>query len=112
MDPMTAMILATLGPQLFSMILGGGGNDNTTTQETVTETPRTGYQSPTLGLMDPMVGKMLMQNLSRMGRAGFPSGSGNPFAGGISQQIMDLLGGEASGLAKRYSLPQGKIKRA
>jgi len=99
MDPLT--LIAMLAPSLLSTLFGGGEAGGGEQQRTVTtETPPRGYQSPMLGLMDPLMADQLLRQLQSYSGAGMPSGVGNVSPG--LQGILDLLGGDWGELLKGY----------
>jgi hypothetical protein len=63
-------------------------NPQVQTIRTEQETTPRGYQSPLLGLVDPLMFESLLRNLQSYQGAGMPSGVG----GGASSSITNLLG--------------------
>lgn len=96
-DPVSAGIgILSLITQLFKK------NPKQTTE--VTSTPG-GYQSPTLGLMDPLIGMLLTENQMRYSGAGFPGGAGLDTSN--SMQLLNFLKGEYPRL---LALTKGGLK--
>lgn len=86
---------------LLPMLFGGGSSGGGEQQRTVTtETPPRGYQSPMLGLMDPLMGDQLLRQFQSYSGAGMPGGVGNVSPG--LQGILDLLGGDWGELLEGY----------
>jgi len=85
-----SILASTLLPMLFGGKGSSGlfGGEQTQRQVTETETPRRGYQSPYLGMLDPTVLRSLLQNFSQFSGFGMPGGGG---AGGDFSWIQDIL---------------------
>ena len=101
MDPILALLLG-LGPGVMQMLLGGNQPQQQQQTSTVTQDP-TGYQSPILGLLDPLMFQSILQRLQQFSGAGMPGG-----VGGTSpaiNDILNLLGGEWGGLLDQYGKP-------
>jgi hypothetical protein len=106
-------ILAGIAPVVLASIIGGaasllgalfgGGskssNKTATTTQKTTSTP-TGYQSPTLGLWDMVLGNMLGQNVVRNSGAGYPAGAG--LDTGLAKRAVSLVGSEGNKLIDLY----------
>lgn len=96
------MAIAMLGSQILPMLFGKQTpEERTTTQETISETPPSGYQSPLLGLADPLAFEMLLRNMGLFSGAGMPGGVG-PASPQIAN-ILQLLGSEWPKLLEGYS---------
>jgi len=85
-----------LGPMLLQGLFGGN-KPQTYTQETVA--PPSGYQSPTLGLMDLLMQGTLGKNLQMYGGAGMPGGAS--IAPEYLADFLDLIGGQYGQLQKK-----------
>lgn len=94
------MIGAILAQVLLPMLLGRGKQ----TQERVTETeiPPRGYQSPLVGLADPMAFESILRNLQSHSGWGWPAGSGRGQASPQIAELLKLLQGEWPKLMSGY----------
>lgn len=101
-DPWS-FLLPILGSLAYNMLFGGTG-DQRMTQETVTETPPTGFKDPGLGLLSPLLLGQLSQNWGRFANFGVPEGGQmTPFLGGGNlDSLLKLLQGEYEGISKEY----------
>ncbi len=100
MDPVIGGALISLIPSLWNLIFGG--DENKATQTTVTEQPFRGWQSPSLGLLDPVLLKAFLGNVGRLQGAGFPKGMQDLGIGGMTGDIFDLIGKEWPNIMKGY----------
>lgn len=100
--PIPWMAIATLGSTLLPMLFGGKGKQR---QETTQMVPPRGYQSPMLGLMDPLIMEMLMKNMKYMQSSRLPGGG--RFGTGSVDKILGLLGGQWDKLLAGYNRPSG-----
>lgn len=92
-------LLTAFGPMILGMLFGGNKPQEQRQTTTTTQDP-TGYQSPMLGLLDPFMMESLLQRIQQFSGAGMPGG-----VGGTSpalNDILNLLGGEWSGLLEGY----------
>lgn len=92
-------LLTAFGPGILQMLLGGNKPQEQQQTSTVTQQP-TGYQSPMLGLMDPLMFESILRRIQQFSGAGMPGG-----VGGTSpaiNDILNLLGGEWGGLLDQY----------
>jgi len=80
--------LAFAIPSLLGLFGGGRGKQERVTE---TETPPAGYQDPMIGLISPLIIDIIMRQMRGYGRG---SSVYSPWA----QRIMDMLGGEFSGI--------------
>jgi len=82
-------LLATLGPGILQMLLGGGKTPTTqqkqVTEQTIKQDPK-GYQSPLLGLMDPLFADTMLSQVQGRAGGGMPGGKSN-----LSPQFADIL---------------------
>jgi hypothetical protein len=98
-----APIIAAVIPFLLQSIFGKKDEEKQT-QETTT--PPKGYESPILGLQDPIIASLLAQNVQRYQGFGMPGGAGldTSMISGLLQklnsQFPDLLAGYTSGPKK------------
>ena len=108
-------LLAGVGIPLIGGLLQGTPDP---VKQTTTSTP-TGYQSPLLGAMDPLVASMLSQNMKRFSQAGFGAGGGLDTSMADSlmamiaknyPSILEGLGGTGTG-HNRTSVSEGGIVR-
>jgi len=100
-----AILLSALLPMLLGGNKGSGVSGTGSTDRTVTtETPPRGYQSPMLGLMDPLMADQLLRQFQSYSGAGMPGGVGNTSPG--LQGILDLLGGDWGELLGQYEQGQ------
>lgn len=106
------MLLGMLGSTLLSHFLGGDEEeDRQTTQTTETETDRRGYQSPMLGLADPLMFDTLLRNMQAY--SGFGGvGSASPYISSILEmmqgqfpQLISGAGSQGPGWAKLKNQP-------
>ena len=98
------MIAIMLGSQLIPMLFGKNQPTPTTTATTTT-TPRKGYQSPMLGLADPLMFDTLLRNMQAYSGFGGVGGA-SPYINSILELIkgqMPQILGQASG-----GWPEGK----
>ena len=100
--PFPWMALATLGSALIPAISGAYGKGKQR-QETTQMVPPRGYQSPMLGLMDPLIMEMLMKNMKYMQSSRLPGGG--RFGTGSVDKILGLLGGQWDKLLAGYNRP-------
>jgi len=100
---MWGFLLPILGSLAYNMLFGGSGEQKTT-QETVTETPPTGFQDPGLGLLAPLLLGTLTQNASRFSNFGVPKGGQmTPFLGGGNlDSLLKLLQEGYEGISDEY----------
>ena len=100
---MWQFLLPILGSLAYNMLFGGSGEQKTT-QETVTETPPTGFKDPGLGLLAPLLLGTLTQNASRFYNFGVPKGGQQtPFLGGQNlDSLLALLQEGYTGISKEY----------
>jgi hypothetical protein len=102
------LIAVLLGlPSVIQML--SGGNDQTATQETTATTTPSGYQSPTLGLMDLLMQGTLGKNLGMYGGAGMPGGQS--IAPSYLQDFLSLIGSNYYDLQKKYQAEENKKEK-
>ena len=101
--PFPWMALAMLGSSLIPALAGGKGKQQ---QVTTQQVPPRGYQSPMLGLMDPLIMEMLMKNMKYMQSSRLPGGG--RFGTGSIDKILGLLGGQWDKLLAGYG-PMGGV---
>jgi len=106
-DPLT--IGAILLPALLNL-LGLGGDDATQERQVVTESQPRGYQSPTLGALDPFMGEQLLRNLQMFSGAGMSGGVGN--LNPNITELIKLLSGETSNIMDRYGGASNRVRRS
>lgn len=92
------IILGLMGNAIFSNKSSGSSSGTTTTQETTTDPTR--YESPIIGLMDPMIAQSLAGNMKRYSNFGFPKGGGLDTS--LADQIISLLGTEGTNVVNKY----------
>ena len=82
-------LAAAIGiPALLNLFKGGGGRQQTVRE---TEVPPRGYQSPMVGMLDPLLIDMLLRNIRTWGgygQGGRTGGSYSPYV----DQIINMLG--------------------
>jgi hypothetical protein len=104
---MWAALISLLGPLLLQKLGLFGGTDDTTTQEntgtTTTTALPTGYQSPTLGLLDLLMQGTLGQNLKTYSNWGLPAGKS--IAPSYLDDFLGLIGSSYTDLQKKYTNP-------
>lgn len=103
------LLIAILGPMIFKG-LSGGSTDSSGRQTRTVTTPASGYQSPLVGLLDPLMTQMLGQNMKRGANWGWPAGQGIDTS--WIDQMLTLLGGEWPKLLEGYksgNMGGGKI---
>ena len=100
---MWEFLLPIIGSLAYNLLFGGSGEQKAT-QETVTETPPTGFQDPVLGLLAPLLFGQLTQNVGRFQNFGLPEGGQmNTFMGGQNlDSLLALLQKEYEGISKEY----------
>lgn len=98
MLPWWGTLLMALGPSVLNMIAGGNKGENDQYTQTTEETPR-GYQSPSIGMLDPILTDLLLRNYQNYGGAGMPGGGNLP---GYFGDIFNMLGGDVKGLLEEY----------
>jgi len=96
--------IATLGSVFLPMLFGGKGKQ---TQETTQVVPPSGYQSPMVGLMDPLVMEMLLNNMKYMQSSRLPGGG--RFGGTSIDRILSLIGSQWDKLMAGYGSGGSKI---
>ena len=106
MDPVIIAALISLAPSLLGFLFGGK-DQQTQTQTTVA--PPTGYQSPSLGLLDLLMQGTLGKNLSLYGGAGMPGGQ--TIAPSYLQDFLDLIGSSYTDLQGKYQAEEKKVER-
>lgn len=89
-----AMLGSALAPALFK---GKGKQVQTTTQQV----PPRGYQSPMMGLMDPLMNELILRNLKYFQSSRLPGGG--RFASPNIDRILGLLGKNWGGLIRGYA---------
>jgi hypothetical protein len=104
---MWAALISLLGPLLLQKLGLFGGTDDTTTQEntgtTTTTALPTGYQSPTLGLLDLLMQGTLGQNLKTYSNWGLPAGKS--IAPSYLDDFLGLIGSSYTDLQKKQTNP-------
>lgn len=109
-DPMWIMAILA-GLKQFGILDGKGGGEEgmaggrtTRGERTLLEQPR-GYQSPGLGLMDPAMMSMLLQNVGNYANWG-----GKSLDMPWIDKILELLGSEIGNITEGYG-SSGRIRR-
>jgi hypothetical protein len=102
-----------IGSVLLSLF---GKSGNKQQQTTTTEQANPNWQSPLLGLMDPMIASMLLGNAQSLGGAGMPGGVSRfgGTSGTMMNDIMSLLQNEWPTIMGKYgdnSTCQQKCKK-
>uniref|UniRef100_A0A6M3IYJ2 Uncharacterized protein n=1 Tax=viral metagenome TaxID=1070528 RepID=A0A6M3IYJ2_9ZZZZ len=103
----TWLIALLMGAPMIIDLLKGGSDQQTQTQTTVA--PPTGYQSPSLGLLDLLMQGTLGKNLSLYGGAGMPGGQ--TIAPSYLQDFLDLIGSSYTDLQGKYQAEEKKVER-
>jgi len=93
-----ALMIGTILASLF----GKGGKQQ---QTTTTEQANPNYQSPLLGMMDPLIASMLVNNSQALGGAGMPGGVSRfgSSSGTMMNDILSLLQNEWPNISKGYA---------
>jgi hypothetical protein len=101
MNAILPFLISILGPMLFGGNKSGSQDMTTAGRQTRTvTTPASGYQSPLVGLLDPMMANMLAQNVKRGSNWGWPAGQGIDTS--WIDQMLSLLGGQWTKLLEGY----------
>lgn len=97
--------LIPLIPWLFGQLTGGDTTGTTQTQDLTTETTAmpTGYQSPTLGLLDLFMQGALGKNLQTYSNWGLPAGKS--IAPDFLQDFLGLIGSSYTDLQNKMTNP-------
>jgi len=91
MNPLWIIAILSAIKEAKGLFSGGAGSGQTQTGESTTETPYTGYRSPSLAFMDPYSLRMLLSNLGSMQYAGMPQGYGGLGMEDWTEDILKLL---------------------
>ena len=89
---MNPLVMWLMGSGILQGLMGRGNQQEVypVTQKSTTETSPTGYQSPSLPMLDPFLMQQLIGRLGSLKGAGMPSGSSG--AGfGFGTGIMDFI---------------------
>ena len=95
--PFPWMALAMLGSALIPSLGKGKGKQY---QQTTQQVPPRGYQSPMMGLMDPLMMEMIMKNFKYLQSSRLPGGG--RFASPNVDKILGLLGKNWGNLIQGY----------
>lgn len=95
--PFPWMALAMLGSALIPALGKGKGKQY---QQTTQKVPPRGYQSPMMGLMDPLMTEMIMRKFKSLQSSRLPGGG--MFGTGSIDKILGLLGGNWDKLIRGY----------